>query len=197
MSYPAPLPFAHRHPEERQVQQRTLQEDAEVKTWRQAIAKEDASKEVDTPATEEIMNPVPAACKLNAEVGHGDKVAGSSQLEEHHDTPQPAARGLSNMDKLPAGKCGREGRGDEDQHNHGADSDDEEQFPCNADKQDGKEVTTAGQVFLCNVVPLSLALSQLGIDAVDVLKVDVEGDELAVLQGVSADDWRKIRQVRR
>lgn len=54
-----------------------------------------------------------------------------------------------------------------------------------------------GQTFLCNVVPLSLALGELCIGVVDLLKVDVEGDELAILQGISADDWPKIRQVRR
>lgn len=30
---------------------------------------------------------------------------------------------------------------------------------------------------------------------IDLLKVDVEGDELAVLEGVSKDDWPRIRQV--
>ncbi|CAM9464824.1 unnamed protein product [Scytosiphon promiscuus] len=49
--------------------------------------------------------------------------------------------------------------------------------------------------FFCNVVPLSLALDQLGISTVDLLKVDVEGDELAVLHGIDDEDWPKIRQV--
>ncbi|CAN0547110.1 unnamed protein product, partial [Ectocarpus sp. 8 AP-2014] len=46
----------------------------------------------------------------------------------------------------------------------------------------------------CSVVPLSLALHQLGVAGVDLLKVDVEGDELAVLHGIDDDDWPKIRQ---
>lgn len=58
----------------------------------------------------------------------------------------------------------------------------------------GKE---GGASFLCSVVPLSLAIQQLGIAAVDLLKVDVEGDELAVLHGIDDDDWPKIRQVSR
>lgn len=196
MSYRTSLPFAHRHPEERQVQQRRLQEDAEAKSWKQAIATKDALEEVDTSATEEIVNPERTARRLKAEVRHGDEVAGSPRLQQHRDMPQPAAQGLSKLNELPAGTCGREKRGDKDQHGRGADSAGGERFPCDTDRHDGKEVATTRQVFLCNVVPLSLALGQLGIDAVDLLKVDVEGDELAVLQGVSADDWRKIRQVR-
>lgn len=53
-----------------------------------------------------------------------------------------------------------------------------------------------GGSFVCQVVPLSLALHQLGIPVVDLLKVDVEGDELAVLQGIDDEDWPKIHQVR-
>lgn len=54
-----------------------------------------------------------------------------------------------------------------------------------------------GVSFMCSVVPLSLAIQQLDIaTAVDLLKVDVEGDELAVLHGIDDDDWLKIRQVR-
>ena len=45
-------------------------------------------------------------------------------------------------------------------------------------------------------MPLSLAFQQLDVAAVDFLKVDVEGDELAVLHGIDDEDWRKIRQVR-
>lgn len=53
-----------------------------------------------------------------------------------------------------------------------------------------------GESFVCQVVPLSLALHQLGVPVVDLLKVDVEGDELAVLQGIDDEDWSKIHQVR-
>lgn len=55
---------------------------------------------------------------------------------------------------------------------------------------------TKSVAFLCSVVPLSLAIRQLGITTVDLLKVDVEGDELAVLHGIDDDDWPNIRQVR-
>lgn len=53
-----------------------------------------------------------------------------------------------------------------------------------------------GESFVCQVVPLSLALHQLGIPVVDLLKVDVEGDELAVLHGIDDEDWPKIHQAR-
>lgn len=57
---------------------------------------------------------------------------------------------------------------------------------------DGQQLGEAS--FVCSVVPLSLALDNLGVRVVDLLKVDVEGDELAVLRGISAGDWPKIRQ---
>lgn len=58
--------------------------------------------------------------------------------------------------------------------------------------EDGQRLGEAS--FVCSVVPLSLALENLGVRVVDLLKVDVEGDELAVLRGISAGDWPKIRQ---
>lgn len=53
-----------------------------------------------------------------------------------------------------------------------------------------------GKSFLCQVVPLSLARHQLDIPVVDLLKVDVEGDELALLHGIDDEDWPKIHQAR-
>uniref|UniRef100_A0A0D3L0V8 Methyltransferase FkbM domain-containing protein n=1 Tax=Emiliania huxleyi (strain CCMP1516) TaxID=280463 RepID=A0A0D3L0V8_EMIH1 len=38
-------------------------------------------------------------------------------------------------------------------------------------------------------------LEELGVERVDLLKVDCEGDELAVLRGISARHWAAIRQV--
>ncbi|CAN0210311.1 unnamed protein product [Discosporangium mesarthrocarpum] len=49
--------------------------------------------------------------------------------------------------------------------------------------------------FMCRVVPLPTILDQLGISQVNLLKVDVEGDELAVLQGVPASLWPHVHQV--
>lgn len=79
--------------------------------------------------------------------------------------------------------------GNEDEAGEGAEE-------INNEGDDRSDDASMRQSFLCSMVPLSLALDQLEIASVDLLKVDVEGDELAVLQGISSDDWPKIRQVR-
>ncbi|CAM9789830.1 unnamed protein product [Pylaiella littoralis] len=78
---------------------------------------------------------------------------------------------------------------------------------CNEKTPGGEEVPAAedscedghkrerGKSFLCQVVPLSLARHQLDISVVDLLKVDVEGDELALLHGIDDEDWPKIHQI--
>lgn len=45
------------------------------------------------------------------------------------------------------------------------------------------------------VRPLSAVLEETGLEAVDLLKVDVEGAEEAVLAGIAAPHWARIRQV--
>lgn len=47
----------------------------------------------------------------------------------------------------------------------------------------------------CKVEPLSAQLDKLGISRLDLLKIDVEGAEMEVLQGIEARDWPKIAQV--
>ena len=47
----------------------------------------------------------------------------------------------------------------------------------------------------CPVRTLSEVLQTEAIASVDVLKVDVEGDELAVLRGIGDADWPKIKQL--
>jgi FkbM family methyltransferase len=49
--------------------------------------------------------------------------------------------------------------------------------------------------FECAVVRTGDALCRLGVCDVELLKVDVEGDELEVLLGIDAWQWRLIRQV--
>ncbi len=44
------------------------------------------------------------------------------------------------------------------------------------------------------VRPLSSVLDELGIDHIDLLKVDVEGAELEVLTGIEERHWPLIRQ---
>jgi FkbM family methyltransferase len=47
----------------------------------------------------------------------------------------------------------------------------------------------------CEVRPLSETIREQGITRIDLLKVDVEGAERAVLKGIEGPDWRKIRQI--
>ena len=47
----------------------------------------------------------------------------------------------------------------------------------------------------CRVETLSRVIHALGIERVDLLKVDVEGAEWDVLSGISARDWARIGQV--
>jgi FkbM family methyltransferase len=42
---------------------------------------------------------------------------------------------------------------------------------------------------------LARVIKDLAIEAIDLLKIDVEGDELAVIQGIEPDDWSKVKQV--
>jgi FkbM family methyltransferase len=42
---------------------------------------------------------------------------------------------------------------------------------------------------------LSRAIEDLSIDSIDLLKIDVEGEELAVIQGIKPEDWIKVKQV--
>lgn len=47
----------------------------------------------------------------------------------------------------------------------------------------------------CELTTLSAALREHGIDAVDLVKVDVEGAEEAVLAGIEDADWPRLRQL--
>ncbi len=46
-----------------------------------------------------------------------------------------------------------------------------------------------------SLVPLSSVIEEYRLMRIDVLKVDVEGAEVAVLQGITAQQWDLIRQV--
>jgi 31-O-methyltransferase len=46
----------------------------------------------------------------------------------------------------------------------------------------------------CELTTISTALREHSIDAVDLAKIDVEGAEWAVLQGIDESDWPRIRQ---
>ncbi|HVR95239.1 MAG TPA: amino acid adenylation domain-containing protein, partial [Thermoanaerobaculia bacterium] len=51
------------------------------------------------------------------------------------------------------------------------------------------------ELFSCRLTTLSEEISRHGIDHIDLLKVDVEKSELAVLAGIAESDWGKIRQI--
>lgn len=88
-------------------------------------------------------------------------------------------------DECHRGNGARSERGGFESNSGGQDEGEEEE-------QDGYQQE---RPFVCSVVPLSLALRELGLASVNLLKVDVEGDELAVLHGIDEEDWPKIQQV--
>jgi FkbM family methyltransferase len=47
----------------------------------------------------------------------------------------------------------------------------------------------------CQVRTLSSVISELGINSIDLLKIDVEGEEYEVLKGIKSQDWPRIKQV--
>lgn len=47
----------------------------------------------------------------------------------------------------------------------------------------------------CQLKTLSSTIRQLGIQSIDLLKIDVEGDEYSILQGIDEEDWSKIKQI--
>lgn len=49
--------------------------------------------------------------------------------------------------------------------------------------------------YTCQLRSLSDIIREEQIERIDLLKLDAEKSELAVLQGISADDWPKIRQI--
>jgi len=52
-----------------------------------------------------------------------------------------------------------------------------------------------GRELSCSLSTLSAIFSLHGIDRVDLLKVDVEGAELDVLEGLEESDWPKVQQL--
>jgi hypothetical protein len=47
----------------------------------------------------------------------------------------------------------------------------------------------------CAMTTVSQIIRESSVEAIDLLKIDVEGAELAVLRGIDADDWPKIRAI--
>jgi FkbM family methyltransferase len=51
------------------------------------------------------------------------------------------------------------------------------------------------QEVIGEVRTLSSVINELDINSIDLLKIDVEGEEYEVLQGINPNDWSKIKQV--
>ncbi len=51
------------------------------------------------------------------------------------------------------------------------------------------------ETYTVQVTTVSELIKEYGLDSVDLLKIDVERSELAVLQGVSEADWPKVRNI--
>jgi FkbM family methyltransferase len=49
--------------------------------------------------------------------------------------------------------------------------------------------------FPCEVSTLSDTIRQLGVERVDLLKIDIEGAELEALQGIEEQHWARIKQI--
>ncbi|MBW4645129.1 MAG: FkbM family methyltransferase [Goleter apudmare HA4340-LM2] len=69
--------------------------------------------------------------------------------------------------------------------------------PDNSEKVENlfEHLFTEEQQVRCEVRTLTSVINELGIDAIDLLKIDVEGEEYEVLKGIEAKDWSKIKQI--
>jgi FkbM family methyltransferase len=53
----------------------------------------------------------------------------------------------------------------------------------------------ARQEFICDLRPVSEAMSIAAVDRIALLKIDAEGSELDVLRGIKTEDWPRIDQI--
>ena len=204
-----------RYPEEREKQRRTLMVDPEATSWRHALEPPSAPHQTNnTPPDALSGRPVPPTLAVDggkhdssamseaaaAAVGEDadGKLLRSSAADlnisvANNDSPACSAETSASVRAVPTEIEGCNQDGDQAGPSE-AEAIKSEDCGILEEKEDGKQ---GGELFVCNVVPLSLALGQLGLAAVDLLKVDVEGDELAVLRGINDEDWPKIHQARR
>lgn len=57
------------------------------------------------------------------------------------------------------------------------------------------QIATQTEPVQCTIRTLSEHVDRLGLDSIDLLKVDVEGAEMAVLRGVRPEHWGRVRAV--
>ena len=58
-----------------------------------------------------------------------------------------------------------------------------------------KRLTANGIEVRCPLRTVSEVIAEMGIERIDLLKIDCEGAEFRVLQGIQAQDWPKIQQL--
>jgi len=51
------------------------------------------------------------------------------------------------------------------------------------------------ETYHCNLTTISRVIRDYGVERIDLLKIDVEGGEVDVLNGIDEDDWPKIQQL--
>ena len=61
--------------------------------------------------------------------------------------------------------------------------------------KDVAELFSEPQELLCEVQTVSGLMRRFNLRRIDLLKIDVEGDELSVLGGIDAQDWDRVHQV--
>ena len=71
----------------------------------------------------------------------------------------------------------------------------EEEGPAGAEVDEAVRAMLQSETHRCRLRPLSALIRELGVERIDLLKVDVEKSELKVLAGIAEEDWPKIRQV--
>lgn len=58
-----------------------------------------------------------------------------------------------------------------------------------------KHLFAEKQEIKCAIRTLSSVIAEVNIDSIELLKIDVEGEEYEVLKGIEAKDWKKIKQI--
>ena len=58
-----------------------------------------------------------------------------------------------------------------------------------------KKIRNKSKVINCQLRPLSYFIDKYNLDKIDLLKIDCEGNELKVLEGINEDNWSTIHQI--
>ena len=58
-----------------------------------------------------------------------------------------------------------------------------------------RKIRNKSKVINCQLRPLSYFIDKYNLDKIDLLKIDCEGNELKVLEGINKDHWKIINQI--